>query len=381
VTITLLAIGSRGDVQPLVALGVGLLRRDRRVRLVAGDEFEGLVRGAGLEFVPLGLEMQPAMEAQTDLFRFMASIRDNVLRASQGEHDAIVATFLGVSACPLARANKIPFFYALPIPGLRTREFPHPLFRPLALGKVYNAFTYRLADRRATRAYEDARCLFAEPRPTYLFCFSPHVVPRPGDWGPYAHVTGYWFLDHPAGWQPPADLEAFLRAGPPPVYVGFGSMPVGEAQRLTAIALEALAVAGQRGVLGAEWGGLESGEISPDLYLVSGMPHDWLFPRLAAAVHHGGAGTTAAALRAGIPSVIVPFGLDQPFWARRLQALGAGTPPIASKELATQPLAAAIRQAVEDPRLRANAARLSKLIRAEDGVGNAVAIIERVLAR
>jgi sterol 3beta-glucosyltransferase len=265
------------------------------------------------------------------------------------------------------------------MPGLQTREFPNPLFPPLPFGKTYNTLTYRLADKHITQSYKDARCLFLEPRPTYLFCFSPHVVPRPSDWGDYAHVTGYWFLDCSSDYQPPADLEGFLQAGSPPVYVGFGSTLTGDAQKMTALVLDALACAKQRGVLVTGWGGLKVGEISSDVFVANSIPFDWLFPRVTTAVHHGGAGTTAAALRAGIPSVIVPFGLDQSFWGWQVKRLGAATEPIAPKRLTVERLATVIRCVVEDTRLRDCAATLGEKIRDEDGVGNAVTIIERVM--
>ncbi len=377
--LTLLAIGSRGDVQPLVALGVGLQHHGHQVRVVAGDEFDHLVAGAGLEFTPLGVNIQTIIESHTNFFHFMESIRALVLEASAGAQDAIISTFLGVSACSLARERHIPFFYAVPMPGLETREFPHHLFPRLPLGKAFNVWTYRLADRQVTRACPDARCLFLEPRPTYLFCYSSHVVPRPADWGEYAHVTGYWFLDRPTDWQPPAELEQFLQAGAPPVYVGFGSAHTDDQQKMTALVVEALARAGQRGVLVAGWGGLKTGALSADVFAASALPFDWLFPHVSAAVHHGGAGTTAAALRAGIPSVVVPFGPDQALWGRRLQALGAGTASLSPQRLTAERLAAAIRQAVAEPHLRANAAALGEKIRREDGVGNAIAIIEQVI--
>jgi sterol 3beta-glucosyltransferase len=377
--ITIMAIGSRGDVQPLVALGVGLQHIGHQVHIVAGDEFNSLIKGAKLDFIPLGINIQTVIESHTNIFSFMASIKDKILKASEIEQDAIVATFLGVSTCPIARARKIPFFYAVPMPGLRTREFPNPLFPPLPFGKTFNALTYQLADKHITRSNEDARCLFLEPRPTYLFCFSPHVVPRPSDWGDYAHVTGYWFLNRPSDWQPPTDLEEFLHTGLPPVYVGFGSTITGDPQKMTALVLDALALANQRGVIVTGWGGLKAGEVSSSVFVANSIPLDWLFPRVTAAVHHGGAGTTAAALRAGIPSVIVPFGLDQSFWGRQVKRLGVGTEPIAPKRLTAERLAKAIRCVVEDAQLRDRAATLGEKIRAEDGVGNAVTIIERVM--
>ncbi len=379
--ITLLAIGSRGDVQPLVALGVGLRQRGHAVRLVAGDEFEALAGGAGLEFVPLGLNIQAAMAAHTDLFRFAHSLTDRIVQACAAPAEALAGTILGVSACAVARQRGLPYFYIVPTPGLCTAAFPDPLFPPLPLGGTYNRFTFRLTERLVKQSYPAARSLFVEPRPTYLFCFSEHVVPRPPDWEAFAHVTGYWFLNDTTPWQPPPALEAFMRAGPPPVYVGFGSTLTRDAQRLTQIVVEALALARQRGVLVAGWGGLNANALPPEIYALESASFDWLFPRVCAAVHHGGAGTTAAALRAGLPSVVVPFALDQPFWARRLAALGAAPAPILATRLTASRLADALRRAGADEPLRTRAAQLGEKLRAEDGVGRAVQIMEQVVSR
>ena len=377
--ITIMGIGSRGDVQPLVALGVGLQRKGHQVCLVAGNEFEALVKGAQLEFAPLGLNIQAAMEEHTNIFRFAHSITDRILAACEGEQDAIVATILGVSTCQVARARGIPFFYAVPMPGLCTQDFPDPSFPLLPLESIYNVFTYRLTEALVKRSYSYARCLFRDPRPTYLFCFSSNVVPRPSDWGDYAHVTGYWFLEHPKDWKPPMDLVNFLQVGPPPVCVGFGSMLSGDPKKMMALVLDALAQSRQRGILVAGWGGLRQGDLPSDVFMVNSVPFDWLFPRVVAAVHHGGAGTTAAALRAGIPTVVIPFILDQPFWGRQVKRLGVGPEPIPLKQLTTERLATAIRNLVEDSQMRARAAMLGEKIRGEDGVENAVKIIEQVV--
>ncbi|MBN1428004.1 MAG: glycosyltransferase family 1 protein [Anaerolineae bacterium] len=377
--ITMMAIGSRGDVQPLVALGAGLLQAGHQVRLAAGDEFEGLVAGADLEFVPLGFNIQAIMQQHTDFFRFAHDITDSVLKACDGKEDAIVATLLGVSTCQVARERGIPFFYVVPLPSLCTQDFPNPMFPPFSLGRAYNRWTFNMANGFFARSYEYARCLFQEPRPPYLFCFSSHVVPRPSDWGEHAHVTGYWFLDHPVDWQPPRDLVDFLDAGPPPVCIGFGSMLDGHPKRVTDTVLDALARSKQRGVLVKGWGGLSQADLPSDVLMVDTVPFDWLFPRVAVAVHHGGAGTTSMALRAGIPSVVVPFGLDQPFWGRRVKSLGVGLGPIPLKRLTAERLSAAITVAATDEQMRVRAADLGARIRAEDGVGNAVRIIEQVI--
>jgi sterol 3beta-glucosyltransferase len=376
--IIMLAIGSRGDVQPVVALGRGLQEAGYEARLVAGDEFEALVTASGLPVAPLGVNLREMMAAHTNIFRLMHDITADVQCACQ-DGDAILATAMGVAACAVARERRVPFFYVLPMPGLRTRAFPHPLFPPLPLGGLYHHLTYLLTDTLVVRSYPYARCLLQEPRPPYLHPFSARVVPRPPDWGDHAHVTGYWFLTRPDGWEPPEGLVAFLESGPPPVYVGFGSMIDRDPERLAALVVEALRKAGQRAILLGDRSYLETVDWPDTVFRLDSVPHDWLFPRVAAVVHHGGAGTTAAGLRAGIPSVVVPFALDQPFWGRRVHALGVGPQPIPRKKLSVARLANAIRIAVEHEPLRQRAAALGERIRAEDGVGQAVAIIERYL--
>jgi sterol 3beta-glucosyltransferase len=218
-----------------------------------------------------------------------------------------------------------------------------------------------------------------EPVPV-LHAFSPHVVPRPDDWPPQAVITGYWFLDSGQEWQPPAELENFLAAGDPPVYVGFGSMAGRDPLRLTGIVIDALRLAGLRGILATGWGGLQARDLPPTIFKLESAPHARLFPRMAAVVHHGGAGTTAAGLRAARPTVICPFMGDQPFWGSRIHALGAGPEPIPQKKLTPENLAAALRQAVDGPEMRARAETVAEGIRSENGVANAIAIINKKAA-
>jgi sterol 3beta-glucosyltransferase len=212
----------------------------------------------------------------------------------------------------------------------------------------------------------------------HLYGFSPLLVPRPADWPAQYHVTGYWFLDPPAAWQPPPAVAAFLAAGPPPVYVGFGSMRAADPQAQLALILDALAQAGERGVILTP-DGLPPVAVPETVLLVNDIPHAWLFPQMAAVVHHGGAGTTAAGLRAGRPTVVVPFFTDQPFWGRRVHDLGLGPPPLPHKRLTASGLAAAIRQARHDPQIQARAAALSTQLQAEDGVTTAIAALEHYL--
>ena len=213
-----------------------------------------------------------------------------------------------------------------------------------------------------------------------LYGYSRHVVPIPPDWGPWLHVTGYWFGARDPAYQPPAELAAFLAAGPPPVYIGFGSMVDMETAAVTRVVLEALQITGQRGVVSGGWSDLGAGSLPESVLRVGAVPHDWLFPRMAAVVHHGGAGTTAAGLRAGVPSVLVPFFADQPFWGRRVAVLGVGPKPIPRKQLTAERLAAAIREATGDTVMRQRAVDLGARIRSEDGVAAAVEVIESLVS-
>ncbi|GAG28707.1 unnamed protein product, partial [marine sediment metagenome] len=204
-----------------------------------------------------------------------------------------------------------------------------------------------------------------------IYGYSKYVLPKPKDWGAHLHVTGYWFVDDP-DWRPPKELTNFLDRGPTPIYIGFGSMVDAEAKKTTDIVLDALHRTGQRAVLHGGWSDLGSSSLPETVHKVSDIPHSWLFPRLAAIVHHGGAGTTAAALRAGVPSVIVPYFADQPFWARHVHQLGASPKPIPREKLSAANLARAIQEATQDETIIQNSSLLGDKIRAEDGVMKAV---------
>lgn len=207
-----------------------------------------------------------------------------------------------------------------------------------------------------------------------VYGYSEHLCPRPPDWPDRAQVSGFWQLPQPQ-WQPPAALEAFLQAGPPPLYIGFGSMISSDAAQLTATVKAAVRLTGQRALLASGWGGLAAGEDASDdaerFFQLEQAPHDWLFPRVSVAVHHGGAGTTGAALAAGIPSVVLPFGYDQPFWAHCLAQRGVAPPALARVGLQPETLADAIGQA-SAPGMRAAARALGQRIRQEDGISRAV---------
>jgi UDP:flavonoid glycosyltransferase YjiC (YdhE family) len=244
-----------------------------------------------------------------------------------------------------------------------------------ALRSPSNAVRERLKLPPATRSDFIRAC---NQTPT-LMGISPLVIPPPSDWNAHLHLTGYWFLNEPPGYQPPPALRDFLEDGPPPVYIGFGSMSNRDPRGTTQIMIDALQKAGQRGILLSGWAGLHAEDLPPSIYLLDAAPHSWLFPRMAAVIHHGGAGTTAAALRAGVPSGIVAHMGDQPYWGRRVHELGVGTAPIRRYHLTSERLTEMIRSLTNEAALRERAAAFGERLRAEDGVATAVRLLTQYL--
>jgi len=417
--ILILTYGTRGDVQPFVALGKALESRGHVVTLAGPSRFEDFVAGHGLAFAGISDEMLALIETpagkhmlentRTILdsirngLRFSRRIRpmirdqieDSWAAAEASRPDVVVFHPKGFSGPTIAEAFECPAVLALPFPMLvPTGERPHLGFPSLPLGRGYNRFTHRAVNAlstvamrgplkalRARHGLPRAKRLdvlhFADGRRVpSLTAVSPSVVPEPEDWSPIDRMIGNWFLDESDGWAPPDDLVGFLQAGPAPVYVGFGSMAGKDPERLAEVVVEALRRSGQRGILATGWGGLVSAASDTSIFTIESAPHDWILPRTAAVVHHGGAGTTAAGLRAGVPSIVVPFMGDQPFWGERVEALGVGPPPIPQKRLTVARLETAIRAAVNDGVMRERAASLAVKIRAENGATDACRFVE-----
>lgn len=412
--ISIIASGSRGDVQPYVALGKGLKAAGHDVRILASDGFESLAADAGVAFGSIG----PNIEAELQSDEWRATLESNNFIAILGKMRAAMnkgaaelvkrllpqlegsdlilggTAIMGTYAA-VERLN-IPLIQTHVFPFTPTRAFPSPLVPNLPLGRILNAPSFHVthqlfwqnsnaSDKAIRQALGMAKGSLWGPFATLrrqqipaLYGYSRHVLPRPDDWPANHLVTGYWFLDAPDTWTPPPALTAFLAAGEAPVYIGFGSMGSRNPEEAGRIALDALAQSGQRGIIATGWGGLRPENLPDTVYLIESMPHSWLFPRMAAIVHHGGAGTTGAGLRAGVPSIIVPTMGDQPFWGKMVADLGVGTTPIPRKKLTADRLAEAIAQAISDTAMQQEAAKLGEQIQTEDGVQNAVALIEKL---
>lgn len=194
------------------------------------------------------------------------------------------------------------------------------------------------------------------------------MIPKPQDWGNHIDIAGFYFLNLASNFTPDPELAAFLAAGPPPVYIGFGSIVVEDPDALTRTIFEAVAATGVRALVSKGWGGLgaDSMGVPDNIYMLGNVPHDWLFEHVSAVCHHGGAGTTAAGIKAGKPTVVVPFFGDQPFWGAMVARAGAGPDPIHNKSLDAEKLAEAIRVAMK-PETQQRAKELGAKIREEQG--------------
>lgn len=424
----IITIGSLGDIQPYLALGKGFRQAGYEVRVFTHGAYAADVCSEGLDFLDLGVDPRAVMEGvmrETGLgeqpnrvpfarqITFMREalreaeplLKEGAARCWEAGQDVDAWLFnpIGVYvAVPFAHQLKVPAFAAYVQPVSPTREFASVLFPPApgwlsAAGPLYNRWSASLVETFRWPIYRGSvgkavmgvlgkplRSPIAQmtrERTPIFYGFSASFLPRPSDWPDFCHVTGYWLRDTPRDWEPPANLQAFLQVGPPPVYIGFGSMRSSDPQRLTASVIRALERCGQRAILLSGWGAVASLPLPDTILAVESVPHDWLFPRVAAVVHHGGSGTTAAGLRAGVPSLIVPFIGDQSFWGRQVHARGLGPRPLDPNRLDAEDLARAIGTMIGDQDMRRRAARLGEQIRSEDGVGNLVRLFEQYMQR
>ncbi|KAK4176126.1 family 1 putative glycosyltransferase [Triangularia setosa] len=411
-------VGSRGDVQPFIALG--LVLRDtygHRVRIATHSTFKNFVEENGLEFFDIGGDpaelmafmvkhpgLMPGFEAlrQGEIRRRRKGVeemlegcwRSCITQGGEGDRpfvaDAIIANPPSFAHVHIAEKLGVPVHVMFTMPWTPTRAFPHPLADIIAsnaddvltnyvsytlvemmtwqgLGDVINRFRTNVLDLESLSLLW-APGLISRMRIPTTYCWSPALIPKPADWGEEVSVSGFFFLNLESGYEPDPALKSFLDTGPPPVYIGFGSIVVDDPDALTKTIFDAVKRTGVRALVSKGWGGIGGDALSlpENVFMLGNCPHDWLFKRVAAVVHHGGAGTTAAGINAGKPTVVVPFFGDQIFWGNMIARSGAGPAPIPFKTLTVENFAAAIEKCLE-PGTQMKARELGQKIRAEKG--------------
>lgn len=413
--ITIFVYGTWGDIRPHVVLGMALKAAGHEVQVVASPGYEEWVRARNLGFYPLTTDVNTfakenasLMDAgivkqlqmvRTELNPIFTQMGLEVLEATRNS-DVLMTVEFGASLLfDVLRVNKLRTILINPAPINPTREFasampPVPNWFPFP--EWYNRTTYYMLQRISWSTLGGARNVLATkhlglPKSKFkdfkkmlattpaLTTVSKHVVQRPADWGELFQVTGYLF-DDDSDWTPPQDLSDFLAAGEAPVYIGFGSMPDSKPQATTRLIIDAVQQSGKRAVILTGWAGLGAKDVPENIHILKYAPHSWLFPKMAAVVHHGGAGTTAAGFRAGVPTTVVPHNGDQPYWGRRAKQLGVGTDPIPRRKLSVENLSNAIRIATASGAMRENAHALSEKIQQEDSLAMAVQWVEHYLA-
>ena len=412
--IHMVAIGSTGDVRPYVLLGKELRRRGHEVTIVAFANFAAMAEEAGLGFYPLAGDvmdfmeriMKPGVVGAKFLRQVEESLRDvapvllhDLMEAFRGA-DAMICTFFGSTYYSVAEKYGIPVVQTQYFPMDPNRQMPISSAPAWKLGPAWNLATYRLGyllihllEHRYLTAWREENHVTV-PRihggPDYtlgghtipvIYAISPLVVPRPAQWGRNIHMSGFWVDEESKPFVPPRELADFLAAGEKPVYIGFGSMVSGNMRKTFDVVMKAVRAAGLRVILDNGWSGAGLAGASNVFTLSSFVPHDWLFPQMRAAVHHGGAGTTAAGLRAGCPTLVIPFGGDQPFWGSRVWALGCGPKPIRRENLTVSRLTRALVDLTHHEAYARAAQALGAGLRQEHGIITAADLVEQEVRR
>ncbi|GFP86911.1 sterol 3-beta-glucosyltransferase ugt80b1 [Phtheirospermum japonicum] len=416
--IAMLVVGTRGDVQPFLAVAKRLQEYGHHVRLATHSNFRGFVKSSGVDFYPLGGDPRvlagymarnkgliPSAPGEISIQRkqikaiieslLPACTEPDPITGQPFKAQAIIANPPAYGHAHVAEALGVPLHIFFTMPWTPTYAFPHPLARvPQSAGYWLSYILVDLLIWWGIRAHiNDFRKNKLKLAPIAYFStyhgsishlptgymWSPHVVPKPNDWGPLVDVIGYCFLNLGSKYQPRDEFDKWIQKGSQPIYIGFGSMPLEDSYKTTNIILEALKNTGQRGIIDRGWGELGTHSNIPDnVFLLVDCPHDWLFPKCSAVVHHGGAGTTATGLKAGCPTTIVPFFGDQFFWGERIYQKGLGPAPIPISQLSVESLSEAIRFMLQ-PEVKSRATELAVCLQNEDGVGAAVDAFHRHL--
>lgn len=411
--ITILSAGSRGDIQPFIALGQTLQDHGYTVRLAVPQNFIDFIRGQNLEVFPMRVDFQQMLEGQAgqqmmssgqNMLQTMregqrvmkdnlALLVEDVWQASQDTECLISHIGLSAITQTTAEAYQIPLICGTLQPFAPTRAFVHPLWPIRAkLGRSYNRLTGWLMNRltwqifqsEVNRLRQDTLKLPAQSyeewqsalqRIPVLNAYSPHLIEYPADWPPNQHITGFWHAAASDDWQPPDDLVTFLAGGDAPLCFTLGSMVLPDPAATQAILQTAQRMTGQRAV----WIGAWEMQADENTFVIDSCPYEWLFPRMGAVVHHGGGGTFAATLRAGAPSITIPFLMDQFFWGELAQRCGVGPAATPFKQLNANRLANAIYTSITDPAMRQRAEALSPHIRHENGTNQAAQVVKNTL--
>ena len=416
--ITILTVGSRGDVEPCVALGLGLREAGCDVKIASHFTFKGLIEGHGFAFAPLSVDPRAMVESlarsggsATGIMKGFKRVVEPALyeaasEASEAAKDAeglliSSAAFLGYD---VADARGLPAAGLAMSPLIApTSHFPNALMPAdiglesgslRAIGALYNRTSHFAAGQLLWQPFRKTinrirSELFSLPPHPFLgpllnpnsgdrlqlYSWSNELLPEPPDWGEHRRVSGYWFSNSKEGWEPTGELSEFLDGGPSPVCMGFGSSYVENAARIADVFAETLASMGQRGILLGGWGELRGKNPHRNVLEIEEAPYDWLLPRTRGFVHHGSTGATHAALRARIPSVTVPSYGDQLLWGQLLSRAGVAPAPIQRRKLSAERLARAVSKIIVDPRYKENAGHLGEKVARENGVANAVDLI------
>ncbi len=399
----MLSAGSTGDVEPFAALAARLGTRGHEVVLAADAGFERLAPGGAVRFAPIRADFQSLVPTaggkrpslRGAVFPVIRGMLADSWRVAQADRPELIVAHQKTLAAPhLAEKLGIPHVQALTVPMLTpTREFPLPAMVRHDLGGFLNRASYRLV-ATLTRPYSglirdwrgNTLSLASRGNPPApartLYCYSPSLVPTPRDWPSDVVATGFWVREGNGAAEPgDPELESFLASGAPPVYVGFGSAVGPDPVALGVSVSEGLRRAGVRAVIATGWGGLKGVGSDSHTMVVEAASHAWLFPRVAAVVHHGGAGTTAAGLLAARATIVCPFQGDQHFWGAAVHRAGAGPEPLPAKKLTPERFAAALRAADVHSGTHARALDLSRQMGREDGTGRASEEIEAVVKR
>jgi sterol 3beta-glucosyltransferase len=406
--ITILTFGSRGDVQPFLPLSLGLMSRGHKVILAAPARFKNLVEEHGITFFPLAGDPEELSRRLNDagynffklvneLMSHAIDIGADIMRQTDEacrDADLIIHTFAhAVGAHTLAREKNIPDIHIQTFPMFTpTGDYPNislPDLRSRFLNRLTHTASIKITELTSSLGFEQVRRRAGLPkrklyspfkdspphlRTPILCAWSPSLIPPSSDWNLRVHVTGYYFFPYNNSYIPPNELKDFLEAGKPPICISFGSMVNKNAEKIDMVIRESLKQTNNRSIALSGWGSMKR-ELTSDLLYLESAPHDWLLPKCKMMIHHGGAGTTSAGLRAGIPQVVVPFMADQPFWGSRVYAIGVAPKAINVNQLSVEKMVRVIAEAESNVILE-RAHVIGQAIRGEDGVMNAVALIE-----